>query len=116
MAKVELSKEQARELYYNINSYYVFLKAASNVDKSYFENLKFWNSSMNNHLRRSRESIGALLSEFNKQLKAINSDIVDYEAPGELYDLLRVASRLNPSKIKEITDELSGKGQAISNI
>lgn len=109
MAKVELSKEQARELYYNINSYYVFLKAASNVDKSYFENLKFWLPTMNNHLKKARESICALLSEFNKQLKAIDSDNVDYEAPGGLYDLLSVASRLNPNKIKEITDELSGK-------
>ena len=115
MAKVELSKDQARELYYNINSYYVFLKAASNVDKSYFENLKFWSPVMNNHLKKARGSVSMLLSEFNKQFKAIDSDIVDYEVPGELYDLLSVASRLNPSKIKEITDEFSGKGEAISN-
>lgn len=106
MAKVELSKDQARELYYNINSYYVSLKMADNVDKFYFDKLKFWSPTMNNHLSRARNSIKELLSEFNKQFKAVDSDIVDYDTPSELLELMQMVSRMSPEKIREIKESI----------
>lgn len=104
--KINLTQEEAKEFYYNINSYYVSLKMAENVDKFYFDKLKFWSPTMNNHLSRARNSIKELLSEFNKQFKAVDSDIVDYDTPSELLELMQIVSRMNPEKIREIKESI----------
>ena len=104
--KISLSEEQAREMYYNINSYFLFIKCAENVPKVYFENLKFWNPSMNNHLRRAKSSVEALMQEFNKTFRAIDTDVVEYDAPGELDRAMQLLSRMHPDKITEVLNKI----------
>lgn len=104
--KISLSEEQAREMYYNINSYFLFIKCSENVPKVYFENLKFWNSSMNNHLRRAKSSVEALMQEFNKTFRAIDTDVVEYDAPGELDRAMQLLSRMHPDKITEVLNKI----------
>lgn len=104
--RVTLTEEQAKEMYYNINSYFLFLQCAENVDKVYFDRLKFWSPIMNNHLRKGRESVSALMTQFNSQFKAIDEDIVKYDAPGELHAAMEVLSRMHPDKIREILDKI----------
>lgn len=95
-----MSKEQATEMFYHVNSYYVFLRAAENVDKVFFGKLKFWNATMNKDLIGARYRVSRLLDEFNKEFKAIDTDRIDYEYPGELYDALELLSRMNVEDIK----------------
>lgn len=111
MAKqiVEMTKEQAQEMYYNINSYYLFLQSAENVDKTMFGRLRFWNPIMNNHLRKARQSIGVLMSEFNKHFRAKDVDLIHYDAPSELYEAMEFLSRQHPDKIREIINNLKGQ-------
>ena len=86
MRKVEMKESEAVELFYNVHSYYVFLKAAENVDKVFFGKLKFWNATMNKDLIGARYRLSRLLDEFNKEFKAVDTDTIDYEYPGELYE------------------------------
>lgn len=104
--KISMTKEQATEMYYNINSYYLFLQSADNVDKCFFAPIKFWNSSMNNHLRKARESVKVLLDSFNQHFKPKDNDLVKYEAPAELFRVLDFFSRLAPEAISDIMNEL----------
>lgn len=108
MAKktVELTKEQAQEMYFNIHSYYLFLQCAESVDKTMFGRLKFWNPVMNNHLRRARQSVGELMMEFNRSFKAKDVDLIHYDAPAELFEAMEYLSKLPPDKIKESVDQL----------
>ena len=106
---VHMSREKAEELYFNINSYYIGLQVVDSVDKMYFDKFKFWNSRMDNHLRRARQSIGELLREFNRELKAVDTDMVDYEAPAELLVAIQELSRLHPDKIREITQNIKNQ-------
>lgn len=108
MAKkvIELTKEDAQEMYFNIHSYYLFLQCAESVDKSMFGRLKFWNPVMNNHLRRARQSVGELMKEFNRSFKAKDVDLIHYDAPSELFEAMEYLSRLHPDKIKEITERI----------
>ena len=108
-SKIELTKEQAEEMYYNINSYYLFLQCASNIDKTMFGRLKFWNPTMNNHLRKARESVSILLQDFQAHFKAKDVDLVQYDAPSELYEAMEYLSRLHPDKIKEILHNLKSE-------
>src|SRR5690606_11846958 len=100
--KIELTKEQAEEMYYNINSYFLFLRCSEMVDKTMFNRLKFSNPSMNNHLRKARESVGQLMSEFNRYFRPKESDVVNYDAPSELFDAMEFLSRKSPEQINEI--------------
>lgn len=113
MAKktIELTKEQAQEMYYNINSYFLFLQCAENVDKVYFDRLKFWNGRMDNHLRRARQSLSELMKEFNKSFKAKDVDLIHYDAPAELYEAMEYLSRLHPDRIREITQFIKNQNQ-----
>lgn len=106
MSKINLSEDQAKEMYYNINSYYISLRMAEIVDKFYFDKLKFWSPVMNNHLRKARQSIHSLMVDFNNQFKAVDSDVVDYDAPSELLELLQKASRMHPDKIRELINKI----------
>lgn len=106
MRKINLTEEQAHEMYYNINSYYLFLRSAESVDKLYFEKVKFWNPVMNQHLKRARESIGVLMSEFNKTFKAKDTDVVEYDAPAELMEVMTYFSRLHPEDINRIMNKI----------
>jgi len=99
--KIELTKEQAEELYYNINSYFLALRMAEMIDKTMFSHLKFGTPSMNNHLRKARESIKALLGEFNKVFRAKDTDVVEYDAPASLFEVLEYFSRMPPEQIEE---------------
>jgi nitrate reductase assembly molybdenum cofactor insertion protein NarJ len=99
--KIELTKEQAEEMYYNINSYFLALRMAEMIDKTMFSRLKFGTPLMNNHLRKARESIQALLGEFNKVFRAKDTDIVEYEAPAALFEVLEYFSRMPPEQIEE---------------
>lgn len=78
MRKVEMTKEQATEMFYNVNSYYIFLRAAESIDKVFFERLKFWNATMNKDLIGARYRVSRLLDEFNKEFKAIDTDVIEY--------------------------------------
>lgn len=51
MAKIELTPEQAKQLYLNITAYHLHLTCASNIDKFFFKRLKFWNPTMNAVIR-----------------------------------------------------------------
>lgn len=99
MIKTQMTKDQANEMYYTINSYYVFLRAAENIDKSVFARLKFFNPIMNQHLKRARQSVHALMAEFNKRFKSVETDVLDYDAPAELYEAVEYLSRLHPEEI-----------------
>jgi len=99
--KIELTKEQAEEMYYNINSYFLFLRCAEMIDKTTFSNLKFWSPIMNNHLRKASQSIKQLMLEFNRHFKAKDVDIVEYDAPSELFEAMEYLSRLHPNEIEE---------------
>lgn len=99
--KIELTKEQAEELYYSINSYYLFIRCADMVNKTMFGNLKFWSPTMNNHLRKARESTQVLLGEFNKVFRAKDTDVVEYDAPAALFEVLEYISRMPPEQIEE---------------
>lgn len=109
--KINLTEQQAKEMYYNINSYFLFLQCAENVDKVYFERLKFWSPIMNNHLKKARESVKVLMSEFNKQFKAIDEDVVKYDAPAELYRAIEILSRMHPKKISEFLDKIENESK-----
>lgn len=100
--KINLTEEQASELYYNINTYYLSLRMAEITDKFYFDKLKFWTPTMNNHLRKARLSIEELMVEFNRQFKAVDSDIVDYDAPTELLEIMQILSRKSPQELEKI--------------
>lgn len=113
-SKVSLTRDQAEEMYYQINSYYLFLQCAENVDKTMFGRLKFWNPSMNNHLRRARESMAALLREFHQHFRPIDHDTVKYDAPAELYRAMEYFSRLHPDRISEVMDALE-KQKVLTN-
>ena len=103
---IQMSENDAREMYYQINQYFLFLQSAENVDKCFFDKLKFWNPSMNNHLRKARESVNELLKGFNNHFKPLDSDLVKYEAPSELYRVMDFFSRLNLEVINEVMDDL----------
>lgn len=104
--KITMSKEQATEMYYQINSYYLFLQSAVNVDKCFFVPIKFWNGQMNMELNRARNSAKFLLDKFNQHFKPKDNDLVQYEAPSELYRVMDFFSRLSPDSISQIMDEL----------
>ena len=111
MAKkvIELTKEQAQEMYYNINSYFLFLQCAENVDKVYFDRLKFWNPALNNHLRLARRSVATLMTEFNKAFRAVDEDKVMYDIPSELYRAMDMFSRMPVERIKQILDDIENE-------
>lgn len=106
MNQIHLTQDQAEEMYYQINAYYLFLQCAENVDKCFFEPIKFWNPLMNNHLRKARESSEFLLKEFGKHFKPKDNDAVQFEAPAELYRAMDFFSRLAPETISDIMDNL----------
>ncbi len=106
MNRVELTEDQAEEMYYQINAYYLFLQCAENVDKCFFAPIKFWNPTMNNHLRKARESTAALLQGINRHFRPKDSDIVQYETPAELFRAMDFLSRKTPEVISQIMDEL----------
>lgn len=104
--RIILTEGQAKEMYYNINSYFLFLQCAENVDKVYFDKLKFWNSTMNNHLGRARRSVATLMTEFNRAFKAVDEDKVLYDTPSELYRAMEMFSRMPVEKVKQILDDI----------
>lgn len=106
MTKLELTPQQASDLYLNINKYYLFVRSAENLDKCFFYNLKFWNPVMNNHLKRARQSVGALMTEFNKHFSPKDSDVVQYDLPSEMYRVVDFFSTLMPDQINEIMTQL----------
>lgn len=106
MNRVELTEKQAEEMYYQINSYFLFLQCADNIDKTMFAKLKFWTPTMNNHLRKARESTATLLREFAAHFRPKDEDFVKYEVPAELYRAMDFLSRLSPEVIGQIMDEL----------
>jgi len=108
MNRIALTENQAEEMYNQINAYYLFLQCAENVDKCFFAQIKFWNPTMNNHLRKARESTSTLLQDFNRHFRPINHDTVHYEAPAELYRAMEFLSRKSPDVISQIMDELEG--------
>ena len=61
---------------------------------------------MNNHLRKARESVGQLMNEFNRAFRAKDVDIVEYDAPAELFDAMEFLSRKSPEQINEILNKL----------
>ena len=106
MNRISLTQQQAEEMYYQINAYYLFLQCAENVDKCFFAPIKFWNPTMNNHLRKARESTSALLQGFNRHFRPKDSDTVQYDAPAELFRAMDFLSRKSPEVISQIMDEL----------
>ena len=106
--RITLTEDQAKEMYYNINSYFLFLQCAENVDKVYFDRLKFWSPIMNNHLSRARRSVATLMTEFNRAFKAVDEDKVLYDTPSELYRAMEMFSRMPVEKIKQILDDIEG--------
>ncbi|EFK57329.1 Uncharacterised protein [Sphingobacterium spiritivorum] len=115
MNQVHLTQDQAEEMYYQINAYYLFLQCAENVDKCFFEPIKFWNPLMNNHLRKARESSVFLLKEFRKHFKPKDNDTVQFEAPAELYRAMDFFSRLAPETISDIMDNLEAEHKSKQN-
>lgn len=106
MAKVELTPEQAKHLYLNINALFLHLQCAENIDKVFFKRLKFWNPTMNNHLARARQSVEVLLQEFDRHFAPKDSDIVQYELPAEMYRVMEFFANLAPDTINEIMTQL----------
>lgn len=117
MAKkvIELTKEQAQEMYYNINNFKLFLNGAEQIDKCFFRHIRFWNPILNQHLKRSRESIDFIQREFNRHFKPIDNDLIEFEAPSSLYRVLDFFGRLHPDKINIIMDYLENKKSYICN-
>jgi uncharacterized protein (UPF0216 family) len=101
MTKLNLTAEQAEKMYYNIHLYFLLIRCAEMVDQSMFKRLKFSNPTMNNHLRKARQSLGQLMMEFNKAFRAKDEDIVHYDAPSELFEAMEYLSRLTPDQIRE---------------
>ena len=58
---------------------------------------------MNNHLRKARESVGQLMSEFNRVFRAKDDsvDVVNYDSPSALFEAMEYLSRLHPNEIEE---------------
>lgn len=108
-SKISLSKEQAEEMYYNINNFKLFLNGAEQIDKCFFGNVRFWTPTLNQHLKRSRESIEFIQNEFNRHFKPIDNDLVEFEAPSSLYRVLDFFGRLHPDNINIIMDDLENK-------
>ena len=106
MGKIELTPEQAKQLYLNINAYYLHIKCAENIDKVFFKRLKFWNPTINNHLTRARKSVEVLLQEFDRHFAPKDSDIVQYELPAEMYRVMEFFANLAPDTINEIMTQL----------
>lgn len=111
--RITLTEEQAKEMYYNINSYFLFLQCAENIDKVYFDKLKFWNSTMNNHLGRARRSVATLMTEFNRAFRAVDEDKVLYDTPSELYRAMEIFSRMPVEKVKKILDDIDNEKNAV---
>lgn len=111
--RITLTEQRAKEMYYNINSYFLFLQCAENIDKVYFNRLKFWNSTMNNHLGRARRSVAVLMTEFNKAFKAVDEDKVLYDTPSELYRAMEMFSRMPVERIKRILDDIENEKNAV---
>lgn len=107
--KIELTESQAKEMYYNINSFYLFLQSAENIDKCFFDQLKFWNPTLNNHMGTARRSIGFIKDSFNNHFNPKDNDLVQYEAPAELHRVMDFFVRLAPETISEIMDQLENK-------
>ena len=107
--QVHLTQAQAEEMYYQINAYYLFLQCAENVDKCFFVPIKFWSPTLNNHMRKARESSEFLLKEFGKHFKPKDNDAVQFEAPAELYRAMDFFSRLAPGTISDIMDNLEAE-------
>lgn len=101
--KITLTEKDAENLYYSINHYYISIRMAEMIDKTAFSNLKFWSPSMNNHLRKARESMGQLMFEFNRcfRPKGDSVDVVEYDAPSALFEAMEYLSRLHPNEIEE---------------
>src|SRR5690606_18577599 len=106
---VHMSREKAEELYHNIHTYYACLRTAKNIDRTIFEKLTFGNSAMDNHLRRSVQSTNELLKEFDRHFRAKDTDIVDYELPGELYRVIDFFVRQPPQVIDQIMTLIESK-------
>lgn len=114
-SKISLSKEQAEEMYYNINNFKLFLNGAEQIDKCFFKPIRFWTPTLNQHLKRSRESIDFIQREFNRQFKPIDNDLIEFEAPSSLYRVLDFFGRLHPDNINVIMDDLENKKSYICN-
>lgn len=107
--RIELTENQARELYYNINNFKLFLNGAEQIDKCHFRAVKFWNPTLNNHMKRARESMELIQTEFNKHFKPKDNDLIEYDAPAELYRVLDFFGRLHPDNINKIMNELENE-------
>lgn len=104
--RITLTEEQAQTTYKNITSLYVLLKTIDGIDKVYLKKLRFWDSAMNNHLRRAQNSVEYLIKEFERNFKPIDADRMEYDAPAELYTVLERLSEMHPDKIKQILDDI----------
>ena len=107
--RIELTENEARELYYNINNFKLFLNGAEQIDKCHFQSVRFWNPTLNNHLKRARQSLEVLQNEFNKHFKPKDNDLIEYDAPAELYRVLNFFGRLHPDNINKIMRELENE-------
>lgn len=109
MEKIHLTENQARELYYNINNFKLFLNGAEQVDKCYFNSVKFWTPTLNNHMSRARQSIEYIQKEFDKHFKPKDNDLIEFDAPSELFRVLDFFGRLHPSNIDKIMTKLESE-------
>lgn len=106
MRKINLTEEEAREMYYNINNLKLFLNGAEQIDKCHFKPIKFWNPTLNNHMKKARESIEYIQKEFNNHFKPLDNDLIEYDSPSELYRVLDFFGRLHPDNIDKIMTQL----------
>lgn len=106
MKKIHLTEEQAKELYYNINNFKLFLNGADQIDKCHFKLLKFWNPTLNNHMAKARQSIEFIQREFDRYFKPIDNDLIEFDAPSELNRVLDFFGRLHPDNIDKIMTQL----------
>lgn len=109
MKKINLTESQAKELYYNINNFKLFLNGAEQVDKCYFKTVKFWTPTLNNHMKKARESIEVLQKEFDRHFKPKDNDLIEFDAPSELFRVLDFFGRLHPKQIDDIMTQLENE-------
>src|SRR5690606_31358070 len=107
--RITLTEEQAKEMYYNINSYFLFLQCAENVDKVYFDRLNFWNPGVNNYLSVARRSVALCTIELNQAFRAVDEDKVVYETPAELYRAMEMFSRMPVESVRQILDNMENE-------
>ncbi len=109
MKKINLTEDQARELYYNINNFKLFLNGAEQLDKCHFKSVKFWTPVLNNHMTRARQSVEYIQREFDKHFKPKDNDLIEFDAPSELNRVLEFFGRLHPDNIDKIMTKLESE-------